>query len=179
MYRIPGTWQIGRILRGPDRALWFIGDDGGQIGRITTAGAITQFPLSKADRPDIAAGPDQAMWFTEAQCTSEDADIDVECSDAKIGRIPTAAAPRVSFTLSPKAKCTSSTIKIELGVKGGAKLSRADISFGDRRLVRSRSRTVEARLPVAKLSPGSYTVKAVIVDTAGVRTRITRTFQRC
>jgi streptogramin lyase len=38
----------------------------GQIGRITTAGVITEYPLDVTMAPRwIAAGPDGALWFTE------------------------------------------------------------------------------------------------------------------
>ena len=70
------------IAAGPDGALWF-SDYLGQIGRITTSGAVTSevpTPTNTADGylevgPDsIAAGPDGAMWFIEP---------------GEIGRIPT------------------------------------------------------------------------------------------
>ncbi|MBV9332683.1 MAG: Virginiamycin B lyase [Candidatus Eremiobacteraeota bacterium] len=51
------------IALGPDGALWF-GENGGNIGRITTSGKVKEY--SHASRiNDIAAGPDGAMWFTE------------------------------------------------------------------------------------------------------------------
>ena len=63
------------ITAGPDGALWFTVQDCigngttpcnpfGQIGRITTSGAVTTFPVLEPD--DIAAGPDGALWFTES-----------------------------------------------------------------------------------------------------------------
>jgi virginiamycin B lyase len=54
------------ITAGPDGALWFA-DQSGKIGRITTAGTITEYPLPTAnDSPyAIAAGPDGALWFTD------------------------------------------------------------------------------------------------------------------
>jgi streptogramin lyase len=59
------------ITPGPDAALWFTESDcpanlvcSGKIGRITTAGAVTEYPL--ADGPNfITAGPDGALWYTE------------------------------------------------------------------------------------------------------------------
>lgn len=53
------------IAPGPDGALWFCQKRG--IGRITTAGAITEYHgLSSGEICDwIAAGADGAMWFTE------------------------------------------------------------------------------------------------------------------
>ena len=53
------TGPVG-IAAGPDGNLWFTG---ALIGRITTAGVITQFPASSG--PGIAAGPDGNLWFTE------------------------------------------------------------------------------------------------------------------
>ncbi len=66
------------ITAGPDGALWFVGVPG-KIGRITTAGVVTEFtvpdvappPESSAGTPatapmwtSITAGPDGALWFT-------------------------------------------------------------------------------------------------------------------
>ncbi len=58
------------ITAGPDGALWFAVESG-FIGRITTAGAITVYPIPTASGSPfgIATGPDGAIWFTE-QSTS-------------------------------------------------------------------------------------------------------------
>ncbi len=76
----PGAAQ--QITQGPDGALWFT--EGGvgccaQIGRVTTAAVITQYPLPESNGSPlgITAGSDGALWFTEPA-------ID------KIGRISTA-----------------------------------------------------------------------------------------
>jgi streptogramin lyase len=58
------------IAAGPDGNLWFTSCGGlvPAIGRITTSGDVTLFPVSKETehRPDsIAAGPDGNLWFTE------------------------------------------------------------------------------------------------------------------
>jgi streptogramin lyase len=61
------------ITAGPDGALWFMGVPG-EIGRITTSGVVTEFPVpALAAPPDsvappptvngIVAGPDGALWF--------------------------------------------------------------------------------------------------------------------
>jgi streptogramin lyase len=74
------------ITAGPDGALWFVetGANINKIGRITTAGAITEYPLSNPNGfvpgstgSGITAGPDGALWFTELN---------------KIGRITTTGA---------------------------------------------------------------------------------------
>jgi hypothetical protein len=58
------------ITAGPDGALWFTESGGGgsnKIGRINSAGAITEYPLSHLGQPwGIAAGSDGALWFTES-----------------------------------------------------------------------------------------------------------------
>ncbi len=57
------------ITAGPDGALWFTGIPG-EIGRITTAGVVTEFPVpagtgsTPVTPTAIAAGPDGALWFT-------------------------------------------------------------------------------------------------------------------
>lgn len=52
------------IAVGPDAALWFTEADA--VGRITTAGEISRYPVPTVVRPDLMAlivGPDGAMWF--------------------------------------------------------------------------------------------------------------------
>jgi virginiamycin B lyase len=77
----PGGQPEG-ITVGPDGALWFTEYTGNKIGRITTAGVITEFPTITIDSRSrsITTGPDGALWFTEAGAS-------------KIGRIPTTATP--------------------------------------------------------------------------------------
>jgi streptogramin lyase len=69
------------ICNGPDGALWFTEYSGDRIGRITTSGVITEYPVptSGSEPVWIAAGPDGALWF-------------VELSANKVGRISTAGA---------------------------------------------------------------------------------------
>ena len=61
--------SVSSITVGPDGALWFIESDGSvatQIGRITTSGHLTEFPLSLGSNlGGITPGPDGALWFTE------------------------------------------------------------------------------------------------------------------
>jgi virginiamycin B lyase len=55
------------IVRGPDNALWFTEQAGNKIGRITTDGTITEYPLPTADSGplSILLGGDNQLWFTE------------------------------------------------------------------------------------------------------------------
>ena len=55
------------ITAGPDGNLWFTEYHSGKIGRITTDGAIAEFPIAGLPVPvDIAAGADGNLWFTSA-----------------------------------------------------------------------------------------------------------------
>ena len=62
--------QPTSIVAGPDGNLWFTEFNGGnRIGRITTAGVITEFStgITAGALPyGITAGPDGNLWFTEA-----------------------------------------------------------------------------------------------------------------
>jgi virginiamycin B lyase len=57
---------VDQITAGPDGALWFTQPRDNQIGRITTAGDLTEYNVSVPDaRPDaITRGPDNNLWFT-------------------------------------------------------------------------------------------------------------------
>ncbi len=69
-----------RITAGPDGALWFTIDSGG-IGRISTAGMVTEFSagLAGTEPLGITTGPDGALWFTDF-------------AQNRIGRITTSGA---------------------------------------------------------------------------------------
>ena len=67
-YLTPKDTELTGITAGPDGALWFTEYEGNKIGRITTAGVITEFPVPTPNSfpEDIAIGPDGALWFTES-----------------------------------------------------------------------------------------------------------------
>src|SRR6266545_3960156 len=66
----PGSNPV-EIVAGPDGNLWFTeytyDASTAAIGRITTAGSITEFPLPKSfgTPVGIASGPDGNLWFTQ------------------------------------------------------------------------------------------------------------------
>lgn len=66
------------IASGPDDSLWFTEVATNKIGRITTAGAFTEY-VTAGNPGGIAVGPDGALWFTEV-------------SGNRIGRITTGGA---------------------------------------------------------------------------------------
>jgi streptogramin lyase len=54
------------IAAGPDGNLWFTEQVANKIGRMTTTGDLTEFPLPPGRGPmGICAGPDGNVWFTE------------------------------------------------------------------------------------------------------------------
>jgi streptogramin lyase len=77
----------GSITTGPDGALWFTDNAG--IGRITTDGTVTQFPLTTpgAIPSNITSGPGGALWFTQLGATDANGN-----SSWSIGEIATTGA---------------------------------------------------------------------------------------
>jgi streptogramin lyase len=64
-FPLPEGSDPSGISLGPDGNLWFTESFQPRIGRITPAGAITEFPLSPdiGGAEDIVAGRDGALWF--------------------------------------------------------------------------------------------------------------------
>jgi virginiamycin B lyase len=54
-----------RLAVGADGNFWYTEIDGSHVGRMTPAGAVTEFPTS-ASTNGITAGPDGNVWFTDA-----------------------------------------------------------------------------------------------------------------
>ena len=68
----PASPTAGRrfgITAGPDGNLWFTNFDARKIGRVTPAGAITEYPAGAGTTDGspygITAGPDGNLWFTD------------------------------------------------------------------------------------------------------------------
>ena len=56
--------KVWSITAGPDGALWFTTEGSQIIGRITTGGVITTYPVPALIFPtSITSGPDGALWF--------------------------------------------------------------------------------------------------------------------
>ena len=85
------------ITAGPDGNLWFTESLSKVVGQITTAGVITEFPLSKTNGWDeaITAGPDGNLWFTECVPASSG----YGCSNGHIGRITTGGVVTGEFPI--------------------------------------------------------------------------------
>ena len=87
------------IVAGSDGNLWFTAVNGvSKIGRVTPQGVFAEFslPSPDGDPVGIVAGPDKALWFTEASAN-------------KIGRITTSGSITEFPVPTPKANPTSIT----------------------------------------------------------------------
>src|SRR4051812_38088485 len=77
-YPVASGAALRDMAAGPDGALWFTERRGEAIGRVTTTGTVTEFPVPTSienplpDPQGIAAGPDGALWFTESTGDSVD-----------------------------------------------------------------------------------------------------------
>jgi virginiamycin B lyase len=63
---VPGSFPLS-VVEGPDGALWFVQRNSNTVGRMTTAGVVTTYPIPTLDSGpnQIALGPDGNLWFTE------------------------------------------------------------------------------------------------------------------
>jgi streptogramin lyase len=84
VFPVPSGTETTAITKGPDGSLFFTETAADKIGRITPAGAVTEFaiPTPNAQPTAIATGPDGNLYFTEAGFT--------RAGQLQIGRITTA-----------------------------------------------------------------------------------------
>jgi len=61
---LPAGSNPDSIAAGPDGDLWFTDYQSAVIGRVTPAGAVTEFPITYT-AAGIVAGPDGNLWFAE------------------------------------------------------------------------------------------------------------------
>src|SRR5439155_26521745 len=70
LYSLPSGVDPNFITAGPDGNMWFTEFVGGNVGRVTPSGTVTQFPLPNAACPErITAGPDGNVWLAD-DCSS-------------------------------------------------------------------------------------------------------------
>jgi len=80
------AWPYAMVV-GPDNNIWFVEWGGQKVGRITTAGVITEFPVANAQALiGIASGPDGNLWFTDQMA-------------GKVGHISTSGSNIVQYSL--------------------------------------------------------------------------------
>jgi streptogramin lyase len=82
------------IVVGPDKNLWFTETGGEKIGRLTTSGVITQFPIAGAVQlVGIASGSDGNIWFT-AQKTGKIGHISTSGTNVTQIALPSGSFPQ-------------------------------------------------------------------------------------
>jgi streptogramin lyase len=82
------------IVVGPDKNLWFTESGGEKIGRITTSGVITQFPIPGAQSLlGLTSGPDGNLWFTD-QLTGKIGHISTSGTGIKEFALPKGSFPQ-------------------------------------------------------------------------------------
>jgi virginiamycin B lyase len=104
-FTVPGLYP-NSLTVGPDGALWFTSQAnllqvnsktqvvwGGAVGRMTTSGAITSFPVSGSPGA-ITLGPDGALWFLDSDS------IDRITTSGVITSFPSGGSP-LSLTTGP------------------------------------------------------------------------------
>ena len=99
-FPVTSTGNLLDIATGPDGNLWFTDAGSNEIGRITTTGAITKFPVPTAASGvhGIIAGPDGNLWFTE-NLANKFAKITTAGVVTELACIPTAASGPTNITV--------------------------------------------------------------------------------
>jgi YD repeat-containing protein len=64
-YALPAGSKPYGITSGPDGNLWFTDSGTDKVGKITSAGAATEYATDPDEPRAIAAGPDGNLWFVE------------------------------------------------------------------------------------------------------------------
>jgi len=111
------------ITSGPDGALWF---SSSYVGRITTSGNLTQFPLQQAlsgqilnATESILTGADGALWFGLTggpQLIGRN--TPPSCSDSALGRITTSGQVSIMALPSPGPRGCGATLGLTQGADG-------------------------------------------------------------
>lgn len=94
------------ITMGPDGNVWFTEQGASQIGRMSPAGAFTEFPLDSPGYPtDIVAGPDGNLWFTVPTSGSRDWIGRITPSGRSVALTSRANRNRTTFSWGGTATC--------------------------------------------------------------------------
>lgn len=64
-YALPSGSHPFGVTAGPDGNVWFTDNGTGKIGKITTAGSVTEYSGNNDQPEGITAGPDGNLWFVE------------------------------------------------------------------------------------------------------------------
>ncbi len=135
----PGGGASRGITAGPDGNLWFTYDSQAFVGRITTAGDITDLPITVTGARGITTGPDGNLWIAEV-------------GDDKIGRLTTAGA----LTEFPVLTAGSAPVDIVSGPDGNLWFAEANSS----KVGRITTQGVVTEFPVLSADAGVVAIAA-------------------
>jgi virginiamycin B lyase len=108
--------QSFQVTTGPDGNFWFVESGPSKIGRMTSNGLFTEFPLAPVSGPSgIVTGPDGALWFPE-QLANKIGRMDVS------GNLTEFPIPTVSS--QPSGITTGSDGNLWFGETGANKIGR-------------------------------------------------------
>lgn len=65
-YSLPSGGRAIKIAPGPDGTMWFTAQNPSRIGKVTTAGTITEYPVAEGSPVGIVGGPDGNLWFANS-----------------------------------------------------------------------------------------------------------------
>src|SRR5262249_38682925 len=156
-----------QIVAAPDGNLWFSEVGLGQLGRITTAGVVTEFsgafPAGSAPG-EITTGPDGNIWFTQLG-GNQIGRFDLPCSPPPAQGGPTRTALQSSLTTAVvgQAETLTATVTSQGGVPTGS------VTFLDGNSVLGTAQVNadgQAKLTVA-LGVGAHTLTASFAGTGG------------
>jgi hypothetical protein len=106
--------SVKELTAGPDGAVWFTNYARNSIGRLSSTGAVSNYPLPTIESfpTGITLGSDGALWFTE--------EISRSANHFKIGRITTAGAI-TEHLISYQGPFVQAS-EITAGIPGGARI---------------------------------------------------------
>ncbi len=147
----PGSFPLSAVT-GPDGALWFVQRNSNTVGRMTTAGVVTEYAIPTVDSGpnQITLGPDGALWFTES-------------AGNNIGRITTTG----SFTEYPLPEVGSQPNPIVTGSDGNLWFGENDTITGKIGRITPAGVITEFTLP-----SGSSAVLSAVHDARTRRQRV-------
>lgn len=92
-----GASTVDGIALGPDGNLWFTDSEANQVGRVTSAGAVTRFPLA-GEPTSITAGPGGALWITRDNANDV---VKLSTAGTIVGNFPISGAYPLGITAGP------------------------------------------------------------------------------
>src|SRR5262249_42215094 len=140
--------QPETIVTGPDGNLWFTESAKDNIGQITPAGVITEFPVPRTGTtPDgVTLGPDNNLWFTSF-------------SGQSVGRLVPTYSNVVVTTPQPVLKTTTANVGTTVVWTFVAPTNRGIVDTSGMGLFASGTKTIGSTYAFRFVAAGTYAYK--------------------